>query len=74
VNKILVVDDEKSMRDLLGMMLRKEGYSVTTADSAVQAKQLVESGENFALVISDVSMPGSICCGRSVSSRRKRRS
>ena len=58
MNKILVVDDEKSMRDLLGMMLRKEGYSVTTADSAVQAKQLVESGENFALVISDVSMPG----------------
>ncbi len=58
MNKILVVDDEKSMRDLLAMMLRKEGYSVTTADSAVQAKQLVESGENFALVISDVSMPG----------------
>ncbi len=58
MNKILVVEDEKSMRDLLGMMLRKEGYSVTTADSALQAKQLVESGESFDLVISDVSMPG----------------
>jgi len=58
VNKILVVEDEKSMRDLLGLMLRKEGYSVETADSAVQARRLVESGESFDLVISDVSMPG----------------
>ena len=58
MSKILVVEDEKSMRDLLGLMLRKEGYSVTTADSAVQAKQLIESGESFDLVVSDVSMPG----------------
>jgi two-component system response regulator PilR (NtrC family) len=58
MNKILVVEDEKSMRDLLGLMLRKEGYSVATADSALQAKQLLESGESFELVISDVSMPG----------------
>jgi two-component system response regulator PilR (NtrC family) len=39
-------------------MLRKEGYSVATADSAVHAKQMIESGENFDLVVSDVSMPG----------------
>ena len=58
MNKILVVEDEKSMRDLLGLMLRKEGYSVATADSGLQAKQLVESGESFDLVVSDVSMPG----------------
>ena len=58
MSKILVVEDEKSMRDLLGLMLRKEGYSVATADSAVHAKQMIESGENFDLVVSDVSMPG----------------
>ena len=58
MSKILVVEDEKSMRDLLGLMLRKEGYSVATADSALRAKQLVESGESFDLVVSDVSMPG----------------
>ncbi len=57
MSKILVVEDEKSMRDLLGLMLRKEGYSVATADSALQAKQLIESGESFDLVVSDVSMP-----------------
>ena len=58
MKNILVVEDEKSMRDLLGLMLRKEGYSVRTADSALQAQQMVESGDSFDLVISDVSMPG----------------
>ena len=58
MSKILLVEDEKSMRDLLGLMLRKEGYSVATADSALEAKELLESGESFDLVVSDVSMPG----------------
>ncbi len=58
MKKILLVEDEKSMRDLLGLMLRKEDYSVTTAESALEAKDLMESGEEFDLVISDVSMPG----------------
>jgi len=39
-------------------MLRKESYDVTTADSAVQARQMLESGESFDLIVSDVSMPG----------------
>ena len=33
MNRILVVEDEKSMRDLLALMLRKEGYAVETAES-----------------------------------------
>ena len=44
MNKILVVEDEKSMRDSLGLMLRKEGSYVATADFALQAKQLPVSG------------------------------
>jgi two-component system response regulator PilR (NtrC family) len=39
-------------------MLRKEGYAVSTAESAVRAKEILESGEEFDLVVSDVSMPG----------------
>ncbi len=35
MSRILVVEDEKSMRDLLAMMLRKEGYEVETAESAI---------------------------------------
>ena len=58
MSKILLVEDEKSMRDLLGLMLRKEGYTVATAESGLAAKKMIESGESFDLVVSDVSMPG----------------
>jgi two-component system response regulator PilR (NtrC family) len=58
LNKILIVEDEKSMRDLLGLMLRKEGYGVETAESAdIASGKIVKSGE-YDLVISDISMPG----------------
>ena len=37
MNRVLVVEDEKSMRDLLSLMLRKEGYAVEVAQSGTQA-------------------------------------
>ena len=37
VNRVLIVEDERSMRDLLALMLRKEGYAVETAEGGVQA-------------------------------------
>ena len=58
MNKILVVEDEKSMRDLLALMLRKERYDVNTADSALRAQDLITGDGEFDLVISDISMPG----------------
>jgi len=57
VNRVLVVEDERSMRDLLALMLRKEGYGVETADGGVQATSRLAK-EGFDLVITDVSMPG----------------
>src|SRR5437867_1478051 len=57
MQKILIVDDEKSMRDLLTLMLRREGYRVVSAESAEKAGELVER-EAYDLVISDISMPG----------------
>ena len=55
--KILVVDDEKSMRDFLSIMLKKEGYTVTT--SATAEKGLMSFNENGSdLVIADMKMPG----------------
>ena len=44
MSRILVVEDEKSMRDLLALMLRKEGYEVETAESAVRAKERLDRG------------------------------
>jgi len=58
MNRVLVVEDEKSMRDLLSMMLRKEGYTVEAADGGTQAASRIAKDPVYDLVITDVSMPG----------------
>ena len=55
--RILVVDDERSMREFLEILFRREGYQVTTARD-VESALLAIGGEDFDLVISDVQMPG----------------
>ncbi len=57
-HRILVVEDEQSMRDLMALMLRKEGYRVETAESGSRAKERLDRNEVFDLVVSDISMPG----------------
>jgi two-component system response regulator PilR (NtrC family) len=58
VNSILVVEDEKSMRDLLALMLGKEGFKVETAQSGDAARARIDDKTFYDLVITDVSMPG----------------
>ena len=56
MEKILIVDDERSMRDVLSIMLRRAGYGVTVATDAEEA--MAEIGrEIFDLVITDLKMP-----------------
>ncbi len=57
MSRILVVDDEQSMRDFLAIMLKKEGYEVVAAETGSDALKAVQL-EIFDLVISDVKMPG----------------
>src|SRR5271157_5223723 len=54
---ILVVDDEKSMCELLEITFRKEGHRVETTSSVDGAKRKLESSL-FDIVISDIRMPG----------------
>jgi len=54
--RILVVDDERSMREFLEIMLTKEGYEVRTAANGKEALALVEK-ELFDLAILDIRMP-----------------
>ena len=54
--KILVVDDERSMREFLGIMLAKEGFQVTQCSDGETALCQVEE-EIFDLVIMDIRMP-----------------
>jgi two-component system, NtrC family, response regulator PilR len=55
MSSILVVDDEKSLRDFLVIMLEEEGYKVFTAHSADSAVKLIK--ENiFDLILTDIRM------------------
>ena len=53
--RVLVVDDERSMRDLLAIMLRQSGYDVTVAESGESALTALKT-EAFDLVITDLRM------------------
>ena len=50
-----MVDDERSMREFLDIMLTKEGYHVSFAESGEEACQLLEKQE-FDLLITDIRM------------------
>src|ERR1700726_2211060 len=54
---ILVVDDEKSICELLEITFRKEGYRVEIAHNVEGAKRKLES-QIFDIIISDIRMPG----------------
>lgn len=57
MKKILIIDDELSMREFLSILLDNEGYSATTASEASQALQL-DTLTAFDLIISDIKMHG----------------
>ena len=54
--RILVVDDERSMRELLAIVLRREGYDVLLAESGKSAIATLEK-EPVDILISDIKMP-----------------
>ena len=54
---ILVVDDDDRIRTLLGRYLRDNGYHVSTAGSAAEARAKLD-GMTFDLIVLDVMMPG----------------
>ena len=58
MSRILVVDNEKSMREMLSIALKKEGYAVETARNGEVAVEMIE-GENYDVVITDINMPRS---------------
>ncbi len=54
--RILVIDDERSLRELLTIVLKREGYSVQTAASYGEGSKLLTQ-EQFDLVICDIFLP-----------------
>ncbi len=57
LHRILVADDEESMRWVLSKALRKKGYSVDLAADGNQALRQVRE-QSYDLVIVDIKMPG----------------
>ena len=56
VDRILVVDDEETIREIVSSMLTTAGYKCRQAGSGMEALALLESGEEFELMLSDLMM------------------
>lgn len=54
--KILVIDDERSIRNIISELLEMEGHVVKTAENGAQGYEMI-GAEVFDLVISDIKMP-----------------
>lgn len=54
--RILIIDDEESMRHMLSLILKKEGYEVYAASGGKEALDLV-SAHSFDFILSDIIMP-----------------
>ncbi|UCH73855.1 MAG: response regulator [Rhodospirillales bacterium] len=57
IRHILVVDDDRRLRDLLHRYLSDNGFMVTSAEGAAEARRL-QRGITFDLIVLDVMMPG----------------
>ena len=56
--RLLMVDDEPSVRDTLAQQMAEEGFAVLTAGSGAEALARLDDGEAVDLVVADLSMPG----------------
>ncbi len=57
ISRILVADDEESIRWVLSKALKKQNYDVETAEDGIQAQDMVQK-RRYDLAILDIKMPG----------------
>ncbi len=55
--QILVVDDSKTVRNLVAFILKSEGFSVTTAEDGLDGLEKLYAMTQVDLIVSDVNMP-----------------
>jgi two-component system, NtrC family, response regulator PilR len=55
--RVLVVDDEAGLREMLRVLLTRAGYSVSLADGQTRAIELLRAGDPYDVVITDLAMP-----------------
>ena len=54
---ILIVDDSKTIRNLLAFVVKSEGFKVTTAEDGLDGLEKLYTMERVDLIVSDVNMP-----------------
>ena len=54
--KILLVDDEQDLLQTVGVLLKHEGHHVTAVSTGLEATELLESMEEFDLLVTDLRM------------------
>jgi len=59
MEKILVIEDDESVRDVLRPFLQETGFEVTTAESGVTGIDMLRT-EKFDLILTDLKLPGGI--------------
>nr|WP_294507100.1 PAS domain-containing protein [uncultured Rhodopila sp.] len=56
--RVLLVDDEDAVREVLALQLQDFGFNVLAAASGVEALALLAAGETVEILVTDLSMPG----------------
>ena len=54
---ILIVDDSKTVRNLVAFIMKKEGFTITTAEDGLDGLEKLYAAEKVDLIISDINMP-----------------
>lgn len=56
--RVLIVEDDPSINDVISSALAQDGYVCTCAYSGTEARMVVERGESFDIVLCDLMLPG----------------
>ena len=56
MSNVLIVDDVREMRELIGKILKREGHSFTEAETGAQALQALKDDASLDLVVLDVEL------------------
>ncbi len=56
--RLLLIDDSPFFRNMLSPLLSAAGYDVTMAEGGAEALDMLESGQDFDIIVSDIEMPG----------------
>jgi CheY-like chemotaxis protein len=70
--RVLVVDDERPILDVIRRILTRAGFEVSVAESADAAMPMLEGGEAFDILVTDMMMPG--LSGRELATAARARS